>query len=222
MGFDVTFHPIGADQLRHFLFDVLDDGSLAAARAAELSAEPKHRKVLDQLYESFPEWLAGRGDPPVGNSFAVVAAVIAGFLHPYWYARGTALTFLAEEHLPEIKSLFVPLGRLGPGPLAALPDESRGMIYGNESASGFIPPQKIARAQELLESLGDRPGRAGLSLLETAVDEEGVESLQAALLYCRERGLGMVEAADVVVPIADHCVTNFENMRAPFLDKMEP
>src|SRR5207253_693867 len=113
MGFDVTFHPIGADQLRHFLFDVLDDGSLAAARAAELSAEPKHRKVLDQLYESFPGWLAGRGAPPVGNSFAVVAAVIAGFLHPYWYARGTALTFLAEEHLPEMKSLFVPLGRLG-------------------------------------------------------------------------------------------------------------
>lgn len=222
MGFDVTFHPIGTNQLRRFLFEVIEDSSLSETRAAELSSDPKKRKGLLALYKVFPEWLAGGGDPPLGNTFAVAAAVIAGFLHPYWYSRGTALTFLAEEHVAEMKEVFVPLGQVVPGRLSELPDASRGMIYGNESASGFIPPDRVMRAQELLQSLADRPGRAGLSLLETLVDEDGLESLRAAMKYCLERGLGMIEASDVVVPIADECMTEFENLRAPFLDKMEP
>ena len=220
MGFDVTFHPVGAAELQRFLFDVIADTSLARQRAAELAKDAKHRKLLVTLYGSFPEWLAEPA--PLPNTFAFAAAIIAGFLHPYWYARGTAFTLLAEGHVPEMAELFVPLGRVAPGPLSSVPDRSRGLFRGNESASGFVPPDRIARAQELLESLADRPGRGPLSMLETFVDEESLESLRAVMRYCRDRELGLIEATDLVVPFSGECVSNHANLRAPFLDKMEP
>jgi hypothetical protein len=220
VGFDVTFHPVRADELRRYLFDVIADGSLAEHRAGELATAAKHRNLLLKLYGSFPEWLAEPA--PVPNTFAFAAAIVAGFLHPYWYARGTAFTLLAEGHVPEMAGLFVPLGQMAPGRLSSVPDRSRGLFRGNESASGFVPPERIARAQELLESLADRPGRGPLSMLETLVDEESLESLRAVTRYCREHGLGLVEATDLVVPFSGECVSNYDNLRAPFLNRMEP
>jgi hypothetical protein len=42
------------------------------------------------------------------------------------------------------------------------------------------------------------------------------------LRHCRQHKLGIIEASDVVVPFADQCVTDYDNLRAPFLEKMEP
>ncbi|HEY2585972.1 MAG TPA: hypothetical protein VGI81_09445 [Tepidisphaeraceae bacterium] len=220
MGFDVTFHPIGGAELQRFLFDVIADGSLAEHRAAELAKTPKERDTVLKLYRAFPNWIAEKA--PVGSSFAFAAAIVAGFLHPYWYARGTALTFLAEGCVPELADVFVPLGRVAPGVLADAPDRHRGMIWGNDSASGLIPADRITSVRHLLESLADRPGRGSLSLLETIVDEDALESLRAALQYCAAHNLGMIEASDVVVPFSGQCLTRYTNLRATFLDKMDP
>jgi hypothetical protein len=154
------------------------------------------------------------------RSFA--AAILAGFLHPYWYARGQALTFLAEEHAPELAGLFVPIGKVAQGKLSALPDRKHAMIFGNESASGFIPPERIEFVMGILDALAEQPGRGGLSLLETVLDDEGLESLRSALNYCRTHGLGMIEASDVVVPAADQCISDFGNLRAQFMNRMVP
>lgn len=159
---------------------------------------------------------------PIGASFCFGAAVIAGFLHPYWYARGHALTFLAENHRPEIAKLFVPLGQVATSSISGIADKSRGMIRGNESASGVIPPDRITKAQGLLESMAHLRGTAGLPLLETALDSDSLDSLRAALDYCRQNKLAMIEAADVVVPFTNQCMTDDKNLRAPFLGKMEP
>jgi hypothetical protein len=221
MGFDVTFHPISKDQLQHFFFDVLDDPSKADARAKELAADAKRRKVISKLYKALPKCLED-DDATVGTDFAVGAAIIAGFLHPYWYARGDAITFLAEKHEPKLVKLFVPLGKVTKSKISRLKDTTRGLIWGNESASGFIPPKNIAKVDAILDDLANQPGRGGLSKLETVVGDESLESIRAVLTYCRQNNLGMIEAADIVVPIANQCVTDFNNMRAHFLGKMEP
>lgn len=220
MGFDVTFHPIRQDELQRFIFDVIADGSLANERATELTKVSKERNAVLKLYRAFPQWVSER--VPVGTSFAFAAAIIAGFLHPYWYARDMALTILAEGRVPEMADFFVPLGRVAPRVLADAPDRRRAMIWGNESASGFIPADRIASIRQLLESLADRPGRGSLSLLETIIDEEALGSLRAVLQYCEAHNLGMIEATDVVVPISGQCLTKYANLRAPFLDKMDP
>ena len=219
MGFDVTFHPIGEKELRHFFFDVLADPTLATERAAELCPDAKKRKKVAQVYRALPQFVARR--EPV-TAFGVCAAIVSGFLHPYWYARGQAFSLLDRKQVPEVLGLFVPLGKLGSDILSKLSDPSDGRFLGNESASGLIPADRIARAEQLLEALNTRPGPDALPILATAFDEDGLESLRAALHYCRSNRLGMIEASDVVVPIADKCCTDESNLRAPFLGKMEP
>jgi hypothetical protein len=136
MGYDLTFHPVSIDGLRRFLFDVVEDGSLAAARSKELTSDMHRQAELLRLYQTFP--YVFRLKMSVGGSFAYCAAIIAGYLHPYWYARGAALTFIAEQHVPAVAELFVPLGKLIPSRISDLPDPSHGMIHGNESGSGLI------------------------------------------------------------------------------------
>lgn len=215
MGFDVTFHPIGAEQLQHFLFDVVDDPAKAESRAKEISNTKKYQTAALKLYGQMPAWLAD--NEMIGPTFAFAAAILAGFLHPYWYARGQALTFLAEEHAAEAAELFVPLGKVVPSKLSALPDRKRAMIFGNESASGFIPPDRIKRAVELLDNAAKQPGRGGLSKLETIFDDDGLEALRSALDYCLQHQLGMIEASDVVVPIANQCISDSSHLRAKFI-----
>jgi hypothetical protein len=129
---------------------------------------------------------------------------------------------LTKKLVPEAAALFTPLGQVVPGSkISDLPDPSGGRFLGNESASGPIPPERIEAAEALLESLATRPSADGRPLLETAFDADGLASLWAALRYCRENGLGMIEASDVVVPVGGECYTDQANMRAPFLGKME-
>lgn len=220
MGFDVTFHPIGRDQLDHYFFDVLADPALGRERSREISADPERQAVVLQLYRAFPRFRAM--NQPVGSSFAFGAAILAGFLHPFWYARGQGFSMLPRSRVPEAAGLFVPIGQITASKLTGLPDPSHGLIRGNTSASGFMPPHKVAEAEALLGSLAERVGDDGRPLLEAFFDEDGLGSLHAALRYCREHDLGMFEASDVVVPLSNECYTDHANMRAPFLGKLEP
>ncbi len=52
-------------------------------------------------------------------------------------------------------------------------------------------------------------------------DEEGLAALGHALRYAREHDLGFMEAADVVCPLDDSCVSDFTHLRAEFLDNLE-
>jgi len=176
--------------------------------------------VEERGHKALPQWLAAKEQ--VGSSFALGAAIIAGFLHPFWYARGQALSFVAEKHVPEAADLFVRLGDVAPRLHSELPDSSRGLIKGGESASGLIPPERIEAVDRLLRRMEEMPGTGGRTLLQTAFDADGLASLRAALAYCRVKKLGMIEASDIVVPFSGESLTEIKNMRAPFLGKMAP
>jgi hypothetical protein len=51
--------------------------------------------------------------------------------------------------------------------------------------------------------------------------ERGIESLGRAVAYARARGLGLIEASDVVVPGGDFCATRLDNLRAHYLDNLD-
>ncbi len=187
MGYDVTFHPVGQGELDHFVFDVLDDPSLGAARAAEITKHPDSRELIESLYADLPAGLAA----PEEMEF--ICACIAGFLHPYWYARGQALSSL----LPP--PLFTPMPKIARGRLASISNSSRG---------GFIEPHKLT----LIESL----------LPAHQLDEQAIDSLRRAIRYAQSRNLGLIEASDVVMPIADSCQSSFENLRAHFINRLDP
>jgi hypothetical protein len=113
MGFDITFHPVSRDDLQRFVFDVFNEPSLAESRATELSADPNAQSQILELYGQFPQWAAD-GEAPFEATFAVACAAVAGWRHPYWYARGQALSFLATEE-EAIGALLTPLPTIAQG-----------------------------------------------------------------------------------------------------------
>lgn len=199
MGLDVTFHPLGRDELERWVLDVVDDPGQAAARCGELLAmAPLVRRVYDQ----FPGWMAANADP--AHTFNFAAAAIAGVLGPYAYCRGDAIS-LALDRDPGLAGQlggepFLALGELRPGgPLARLPLTRR--LVGNGSASGWIPPQRLDALRQALRT-------------SQAFSPAAVEALEPVLRYAIERKLGLIEASDLVVPLANEFRTDPGNLRA--------
>lgn len=244
MGFDVTFHPVDKQDLKHFLFDVVEDNSLADSRAAELATDEEKRKMVMLIYSQFPEWLRDmetfddslfrtretmgwkiraalhrypRRYYEIGPTFAYAAAAIAGFRHPYWYSRGSALSFLIQ-YAPILKFIFIPLPRLFPGKLSKVTDASGGRIIENYCGSGYIEAQRLQFLERYLQSLEIRRVPGGKSVIYQVFDDDNIHALMAAVTYAKDRQLGLMEASDIVVPIADQFASDPDNLRASFLE----
>lgn len=205
MGWDVTFHPVGADELERFVFQPAGAPTLGPQRAAELTNDPGLRDMLAGNYARIPDWLAS--GEPCEKTFSFLAACVAGFRHPYHYARGAAICFaLAEDEgfarrFP--RGLFQPLSSMAP----VMAEVGGEVVFSeNYSASGWIPPRRLARLRRAVEESS-----------YFASGSEGRRALLAAIDYARERGLGLLEATDLVVPIAGSCSSDPNNLRADFL-----
>ena len=156
MGYDVTFHPVSAAELQRFVFDLVDKPALAKARVAEISSVARKRKDLIDISGHLSAFAAQAAADrhAFGNTIAFAAAAVAGFLHPYWYARGAALTFLCVTKLAKSTEVpFTPLPKLAKGKVAKLKDGSDGFLTNNYTASGFIAPERIAGVEALLDRL---------------------------------------------------------------------
>ncbi|HEY3321969.1 MAG TPA: hypothetical protein VGP72_15995 [Planctomycetota bacterium] len=217
MGYDVTFHPVSVEDLQHFLFDVVDDPSLSTPRSQEISEKDKARQLVKQLYEKVPEWFSDKS-VPFNASVSFLAAILAGFRRPFWYSRGASLSFAADA-VPEMGELFTPLPGIAKGSISKRADPSKGRITENYTASGIILPEKIEALQKLFP-------RIAPSLDANAKGyhfySDDFRSLLVATNFARSNGLGLIEASDVVVPAADECISDFDNMRAPFLKRVDP
>lgn len=219
MGFDVTFHPVSKEDLKRFLVDVVEDPKLIGARLNELSKDENARRdIRAGIYDRFPDWLSEfeeGGDLTFEGTFAFAAAALAGYRHPYWYARGSAVAFLLET-APHLGGFFVPLGRQFKGAIAKLPDYSGGLISQNYTASGFVEPQRLPDLKKELVAL------AASKKLYQVFDEQGYDAVSRAIDYALPKGLGLMEATDLVVPISGETFTEPANMRSHFQNKLEP
>ena len=208
MGYDITFHPVAIADLERLVFDVVRTPALAAARAKE--ASKKKAKAVTRIYGYFPGWLDD-DEAAVNATFAVAAAAVAGFRHPYWYARGAALSFL-----PKLPVKLVPLNRLADGLFARMPDANGDRIDSNYTASGVILPDQLAALAGWLDA------SKNAKAIGKVFDDDGLDSLRRAIAYAVSRRLGLMEAADLVVPFAGEGVTDLDNLRAHFLERLEP
>ena len=158
MSIDVTFHPIRESELRYYVLDVGADGGLATVRAVEAVEDDAKQDALIALYEALAK--AGADAASGAGSIAMVAhygAAVAGYLHPYWYARGAGIWHLAEEDGEVFGGLFAPLAVVSEDEA-----EAAGMVGEAPFGAGFIP--------------NDR-----LDLLEDALDGDGADLAEAVL-----------------------------------------
>jgi hypothetical protein len=215
MSFDITFHSFRVDEIQRYLFDVWRDPSRAGARAAELTDDDEKREqIVTTIYELFPRWQALReeGALELDQTVAFACAALSGYAHFYHYARGSALSF-AAEHVAAIAALFVPLSHLPHAPPDLGASRGRGaLIERNFSASGWIPPERFDDLLRALDAL-DAQRRAGSVALFSLFDDADRQSLEAAVTAARQRGAGLIEAADLVVPARREGSTDLDKLR---------
>lgn len=208
MGYDITFHPVSLDDLRRYVFDVIEQPALAEGRASEMASDSAKRRGVERVYEQIAEWtqqLADGESLALNETFAYAAAQIAGFRHPFWYSRNAAISMLDDE---SILDLFVPLTKL-PGAPARLQGTATAAHIGlNYTASGVITDlDALERNLQKLGLDGDSPTLFGV------FDAGRLASLREAIAYCHQHDLALIEGADIVVPIAGDAGTDADNFR---------
>lgn len=214
MGYDITFHSISKLELRRYVFDILEDPSCAESRSNEVSTTPEKRAKVFQTYylDHLIKWLSqeqARYDD-ISPSFAMVTAVIAGYLHPYHYSRNFSLSLISERY-PEVKAFFTSLTAIPGSPLAGYNDPNEGLIAHNYAASGIVDEPSNALAFILRNE----------SELVAAYGEDELSAIKSSLSYCIDRNLCFIEAAEVVFPLGDACFSDFDNFRASFLKQSQ-
>ncbi len=210
MGHDITLHSISQAEHRRFAFEILEDPSCAESRSNEVSKTPEKRtKVFKTYYvDHLIEWRtqeqARRDD--ISPSFAMVTAIIAGYLHPYYYSRNFSLTLIADRY-PEVKGYFTSLTAIPGSPLSGHNDPNEGLIAHNDAASGIVENPSKALAFILRNE----------SELVAAHGEDELSAIKSSLTYCIDRELCFIEAAELVFPLGGACFSDFDNFRASFL-----
>lgn len=208
MGYDVTFHPISLDDLHRYVFDVIEQPGLSEERASTMASDPAKRRAIEKIYEQLAEWarqLANRQSLPLNETFAYGTAQIAGFRHPYWYARNSAISMLDDT---AVLDLFKPLTELPGAPICLRDTEMSSHIGMNYTASGVITD--LDALEQHLKRLGldgDSPS------LFTVFDSATLASLREAIAYCKQHDLALIEGTDIVVPIVDEAGTDLYNFR---------
>jgi len=210
MGYDITFHSISKSELRRYVFDILEDPGCAESRSKEVSSVPeKCAKIFQTFYlDHLIKWIGqeqAKSDD-ISPSFAMVTAVIAGYLHPYYYSRNFSLTLISGRY-PDVKRFFTSLTKVPDSPLVGYSDPNEGLISHNYAASGLV--ESPARVLDFILSIE--------SELLTEYAEDDVNALTTCLEYCVERDLYFMEAAEVVFPLGDACFSDYDNFRASFL-----
>lgn len=106
MGFDVTYHPINPTEIISYLFDSLNDPTLIKQKIDEIikianipAEEEENIKYLNMFYEELIQDLfKSNGTEHIqGEILTRACCTISSFLHPYWYCRGFALSFLIGD-----------------------------------------------------------------------------------------------------------------------------
>ncbi|WP_028263834.1 hypothetical protein [Atopobium fossor] len=192
MGFDISYHPISKDQMNQWFFEPLQalkngDDSLVQKTAVEYSTQ--NESFFAEKYIDVMKVIASK-DSKIPNEKTILygMAVISGFFTTYQYVRGSAYSFLIEEH-PEMRRYCSPWKTFLPDWVAAPEHEQ---IAENYSSGIYMNPSQV---KDLLTDY-----ETNTAIHQTLEDFFGsnLEVFLAALRQAAESSSGMMEASEVI------------------------
>lgn len=188
MGWDITYHPVGADEIRSIYFKGLTDHDHYKSLISQFEIDDFY---AEQLRNRFEEARSIEKDTPFNKGHAFYIAIISGFCRKHHYLRGAAFSFMAND---EVMSRYI-------GDWQALvPEDYRDQIFDNyltENYCGgvFLSNESLKELRKDYESdarvrekMDETFSHGRLTVFWQAVDD------------AIENGLGLVEAAEVVEP----------------------
>ena len=188
MGWDVTYHPVGREEIASVYFATLADPAQEAALAGRFALENFYAGRMSELFA------LGRDLPPhrpFNKGHAFYAAIVFGLLRPFHYVRGGAYSFLMHDpvmagYTTDWKDLVPPAERQR---------SFENGITENYCGGVYLDAAALQRLRRDAESdatvrarLDERFSHGRLAVFWKAVD--------GALA----QGLGLLEATEVIEP----------------------
>lgn len=193
MGYDVSFHPISPDEIQEWYFTPLTwiqqgQEEKVLALAAQYGIEDFYaQKYLDTLRVGAET----ESNELFDKSHGFYIAVIQGFFREYYYTRGSAFSFLAEEK-PDYARYFTPWAQVVP---TAFPNPAENRIVENYCSGVYLSPDQV---MQLLKDMEQDPKVC--EDLERIWSNGQIAVLKKALSAAAELGAGLLEATEVVEP----------------------
>ncbi len=193
MGYDVSFHPISPDEIQEWYFTPLtwiqqgQEEKVLALAAQYGIADFYAEKYLDTLRVGAET----ESDELFDKSHGFYIAVIQGFFRDYYYTRGSAFSFLAEEK-PDYARYFTPWAQVVP---TAFPNPAENRIVENYCSGVYLSPDQV---MQLLKDMEQDPKVC--EDLERIWSNGQIAVLKKALSAAAELGAGLLEATEVVEP----------------------
>jgi hypothetical protein len=215
MGFNTTLHPIAEAELKHYVFDIADHPELAGDRVKDITSDPERQAFLrDSVYAEFAKIKADREKGVrvyMGNSYTYAAAVIAGFLHPYFYSWGTCVAVLAANVKQEPwTTLIEGLAEMAPVRLRGCYDDRDCWLGGNFEGWGYVKYENLSRLKD------NTFAPEYQETLHAWWPKKGKDIMLEVIEYCLEHQTGFLEATDVAVPFLGRIVSDEASLQVRF------
>lgn len=188
MGWDITYHPVKADEVHSIYFQGLTDPNHIDSIIEMFSVDEFY---AEQLRMRFEEARGIEEEVPFNKGHAFYTAIILGFLRKHYYIRGGAFSFLTDDaviatYLGDWKTL--------------IPEDYRekkieNQLTENYCGGVYLPHAALKKLREdyqtiphVKEKMDEAFSHGRLDIFWKAVDD------------AIENGLGLIEAAEVVEP----------------------
>ena len=193
MGYDVSFHPISPSEMDEWYFTPL---SWIKAGQEKKVLELAERYGMETFYaqkylNTLQVGARTEKSELFDKSHGFYLAVVQGFFRTYYYTRGSAFSFLAEQK-PEYGRYFTPWEEITPHPF---PNPVENRIIENYCSGVYLSAAQVA---QLLQDLEEDPKVC--TDLESLWSGGQLAVLKKALAAAQKLGCGLLEATEVVEP----------------------
>ena len=214
MGYDISYHPISKAQMHKWYFDVLDDSSLldkleTRVPSNQLKSESQRAEFEEYYLNKYKDVI--KVSKTMKDSFskthAYIIAVVQGFFEEFFYTRGAALSFVEDD---DFFDKYTTSWR-DIAPKKYLENFEYDGLDENYSGGVYLSPTQVV--QLLTDYEKDKK-------LKTTIDKlfshNRIVIFLEALNFAKEKGLGLLEATEVVEPhpnsnIEPDCYCNLFN-----------
>ncbi len=196
MGYDISYHAIGKDEILQWYFKPL---KLAQKGDFEAIAQIAREAQVDEFYaekyaDGFRSALQYGTQGIFNKTHGFHLAVAQGYFREYFYTRGTAFSFLAEQSF-KFKPYISDWREVLPKEfLAEFSGEIHNEIIENYCCGAYLGADNVQKLLRDYEADGE---------IKEAIDEFYAQNLPVflkALNLAAELGVGLLEATEVVEP----------------------
>lgn len=187
MGWDISYHPMASDEIASVYFAGIENPERAQEISQEYGVVEFHHENLAIAFRRGKE----QDGRDFGTGHAFNLAIVIGHLRPYWYVRGSALSFLHDD--PEFSPYFSDWDELVP--VFYQPRDFPNRLTQNYCGGVFIDRQALQRLKQDLE--GNPSIR---QKMDNLFSHGRMAIFVAAMNYALANNLGLLEAAEVIEP----------------------